>query len=95
MDEKTKEFYKRLKEQLEKEMTWPGPYLFKFIVPGDNPENLEHIRKVFAGTNAEIQTRNSSNGKFISVSIRVTMDNAQQIIDKYVAVSTIEGIISL
>ncbi len=94
MDEKTTEFYKRLKEELEKDMTWPGPYLFKFIVPAD-PKNLSTIEQVFDKTDAQIQTRNSSNGKFTSVSIKVTMDNAQQIIDKYIAVSPIEGLISL
>jgi len=35
MDDNTKEFYKRLKEQLEDDKTWPRPYLFKFIVPGE------------------------------------------------------------
>ncbi|MHC5309436.1 DUF493 family protein [Myroides sp. LJL116] len=94
MDEKTKDFYKRLQDELEKDMTWPGAYLFKFIVPGD-PKNLALIEEVFDNTDAQIQTRNSSNGKFTSVSIKVTMDSSQQIIDKYIAVSPIEGLISL
>ncbi|WP_010250109.1 DUF493 family protein [Myroides injenensis] len=94
MDEKTQEFYKRLKEELEKERSWPGPYLFKFIIP-NNLDSLAVIEKAFDGTDADIQTRNSSNGAFTSVSVKVTMQNGQEIVDKYIAVSSIEGLISL
>jgi putative lipoic acid-binding regulatory protein len=44
---------------------------------------------------AVITTQQSKTGKFTSVSISVTMNSAQSVIDKYIAVSDIEGIISL
>jgi putative lipoic acid-binding regulatory protein len=44
---------------------------------------------------AVITTQQSKTGKFTSISISVTMPNAQSVIDKYIAVSDIEGIISL
>ncbi|MTG97752.1 MULTISPECIES: DUF493 family protein [Myroides] len=94
MDDKTKDFYKRLKESLETDKTWPRPYLYKFIVPSDL-EKIAQVEEAFDGMKAEVLTRNSSTGKFTSVSVRVTMKSAQAIIDKYIAVSTIEGIISL
>lgn len=94
MDDKTKDFYVRLKDELEKERSWPGPYLFKFIVPGQ-AEKIAQIEEIFDGTNADIQIRNSSNGKFSSVSIKVVMQDGQAIVDKYIAVSSVEGIISL
>lgn len=94
MDTKTKEFYARLKEQLEQEMTLPGVYLYKFIVPG-SPEKIARIEEAFDKTNADIQLRNSSKGAFTSVSVRVTMPSAQAIIDKYIELSTIEGLVSL
>ena len=34
-DTKTEEFYTRLQEQLKGDTTWPAPYLYKFIVPGN------------------------------------------------------------
>lgn len=94
MDTKTEEFYQRLKNELEKSTTWPDSYLFKFIVPADSSK-VARIEKAFDGLNADIQTRDSSTKKFTSVSIRVVMDSAQSIIDKYKEMSTIEGIVSL
>jgi hypothetical protein len=44
---------------------------------------------------AVIKTTKSKTGKFTSISVDVTMKDAQEIIDKYMEVSKIEGIISL
>ncbi|KUF39439.1 DUF493 family protein [Myroides marinus] len=94
MDDNTKEFYKRLKEQLDDDKTWPRPYLFKFIVPGD-AHKIAQVEEAFDGCKADIQIKNSSTGKFSSVSVKLIVKNSQEIIDKYLAVSTIEGIVSL
>ncbi|WP_121967227.1 DUF493 family protein [Myroides sp. N17-2] len=94
MDDNTIEFYKRLKEQLEDDKTWPRPYLYKFIVPGD-AEKIARVEEAFDGSNADIQIKNSSTGKFSSISVKLMVNSSQEIIDKYIAVSTIEGIVSL
>lgn len=94
MDDNTIEFYKRLKEQLEDDKTWPRPYLYKFIVPGD-AEKIARVEEAFDGCNANIQITNSSTGKFSSVSVKLMVKSSQDIIDKYITVSTIEGIVSL
>ena len=94
MSEKPEDFYERLKEKLEEQGNWPGPYLYKFIIPADS-KSLAIIEEHFDGTDAKIETRQSSTGKFTSISIRVTLKNPQEVIDKYMAVSTIEGLISL
>jgi putative lipoic acid-binding regulatory protein len=44
---------------------------------------------------AVIKTTQSKAGKFTSVSVDVMMKSAQEIVDKYLEVATIEGIISL
>ncbi|MCG2417876.1 DUF493 family protein [Aequorivita sp. F47161] len=93
-NEKTTEFYERLKKQLEEDTTWPAPYLFKFIVPAQL-EKIAEIEKIFDGTNAYITTRDSSKGTYSSVSIKVTMDSPDEVIKKYLEVSTVEGVISL
>ncbi|GEC71843.1 hypothetical protein SAMN05443543_105268 [Flavobacterium flevense] len=94
MDKKTEEFFDRLKGELEKSNTWPAIYLFKFIVPTDN-EKIKQVELAFDGLGAVIKTTQSKTGKFTSVSVDVQMENPQAIIDKYIEVSTIEGIISL
>jgi vacuolar-type H+-ATPase subunit D/Vma8 len=89
MDKKTEEFYDRLKVELDLNNTWPEEYLFKFIVPSD-ATNIEKVQTVSFDCIA-IKTKNQ-NGQFTSISIDVTMKNAQEIVDKYLEVSTIEGI---
>jgi putative lipoic acid-binding regulatory protein len=94
MDQKTKEFYDRLKVELDMSNTWPTIYLFKFIVPTikDNVERVEHA---FDCMGAVINTKKSKTGKYTSISVDVTMKDSQEIVEKYLEVSTIEGIVSL
>ena len=93
-DKNTEEFYERLKKQLEEDTTWPSPYLFKFIVPAVN-EKIAEIRSIFDDVDAEIITRDSTKGNYTSVSIRVTLDSPEQVVKKYIEVSSVEGVISL
>ncbi|WP_430613673.1 DUF493 family protein [Flavobacterium sp. JP2137] len=94
MDTNTEEFYIRLKDELEKDTSWPSEYLFKFIVPSSS-EKIATIEASFDGQSAIILTKESSTGKFTSVSIRVVMTSPQFVVDKYVELSSIEGILSL
>ncbi len=94
MDKNTKEFYERLRTELNNSNTWPAEYLFKFIVP-TNPEKIETVENAFNNMGAVIVTKHSKTGKYTSISIDVQMTNAQKIIDKYLELSSVEGIISL
>ncbi len=94
MDKKSEDFYKRLKQELSDSTIWPSEYLFKFIVPTDS-EKISQIENAFNGMGAVIKTTKSKNGKYTSVSIDVKMQSAQSVIDKYIELSEIEGIISL
>lgn len=94
MDKKTADFYTRLKEELINATLWPSEYLYKFIVPSD-AHKIAKVEAVFNDLGAVITTQQSKTGKFTSISVSVTMPSAQSVIDKYVAVSDIEGIISL
>lgn len=87
-------FYKRLRDELEESTSWPSPYLYKFIVPTD-AEKVAAIEKNFDNTGAVIQKKTSSGGKYTSVSIEVNMASPEAVIEKYKAISTIEGVISL
>jgi uncharacterized protein len=94
MDKKTLAFYESLTEKLNDTTTWPAEYLYKFIVPTDDMKVVA-IENAFDNLGAIIETRQSKTGKFTSISVNVTMQNAQEIIQKYIEVSIIEGIISL
>lgn len=94
MDKKTEDFYIRLKSELEESTTWPSVYLYKFIVP-TSATNINLVENTFDNMGAVIQTHSSKTGKYTSISINVTMQNADKVIEKYQELSTIEGIISL
>jgi len=93
-DKKTEEFYERLKKQLEEDTSWPAPYLFKFIVPAVL-EKIAEIRSIFDDLDAEINTRDSIKGNYTSISIRATLESPDLIIEKYIEVSSVEGVIAL
>lgn len=93
-DQKSEEFYNRLKEQLSNNTLWPSQYLFKFIVPSDD-EKVAQVKQAFENHEAQIETKTSSNGNYISISVKVKMKNPDNVIEKYLEVSYIEGIISL
>ncbi|MBU2949289.1 DUF493 domain-containing protein [Tamlana agarivorans] len=91
----SEEFYKKLKEQLYDTAKWPSEYLYKFIVNSD-PSKIIQIEDIFNNLGAVINTKESKNGKYTSVSINVTMENPETVIAKYKEVTeNVEGVISL
>ena len=93
-EKETKEFYDRLKVELDLSNSWPALYLYKFIVPTIEG-NIVRVEEAFDCMGAVIKTTKSKTGKFTSISVDVMMKDSQEIIDKYIEVSTIKGIISL
>lgn len=88
-------FYAKLKEQLQDTALWPTAYLYKFIVKSDTSK-IEEIEAIFNHLGAVINTKESSNGKYTSVSINVRMKNPDAVIEKYKEVTQkIEDVISL
>jgi len=89
------EFYKKLKEQLLETENWPSEYLYKFIVKSDITK-IGEIEAIFDNTGAVINTIESKNGKYTSVSINVIMKDPDAVISKYIEVTNkVEGVISL
>ena len=94
-EQKPEAFYANLKEQLQNTTLWPSEYLYKFIVISDS-QKIAEIEAVFNFLGAVIKTKESSNGKYISISINVRMENPDAVIAKYVEVGKkVEGVISL
>jgi len=92
--EEEKAFYERLKEQLDDTTEFPSLYLYKFIVPTSG-DKVDQVISFFDNTGAVVNTKTSSKGNFTSVSIELTMESSQAVIDTYKAVSVVEGVISL
>ncbi|QXP61837.1 DUF493 family protein [Olleya sp. HaHaR_3_96] len=89
------EFYAKLKEQLLDTSTWPSEYLYKFIIVSEL-EKIAEVEAIFDNMGAVIRTKESSNGKYTSVSIKVIMNNPDHVVEKYLEVTEkVEGVISL
>lgn len=89
----TDEQFEKLREQLNKEKDWPIIYMFKFIIPADN-RKIALVESKFSDE-AIITQKESSTGKYMSITIKEAMLSADSIIDKYKEMEGIEGLISL
>lgn len=93
-ENKTEEFYSKLIGQLKETTSWPAEYLFKFIVPSTE-EKIEAINSIFNEPHAQINHRQSSKGTYTSVSVKMRLKCAEDVVVKYKEVSVVEGVISL
>jgi hypothetical protein len=87
------EQFDKLREQLNLHTTWPTVYMFKFIVPADN-RKIALVESKFSDE-AVITQNQSSNGKYISITVKEVMLNAESIVEKYKEMQGIEGLMSL
>ena len=87
------EQYQNLRKELNKSKSWPIVYMFKFIIPSDNQKQAL-VESKFTDDSI-ITTKQSANGKYISITIKEVMLSADSIIDKYIEMENVEGLISL
>lgn len=85
--------FDELRKKLNDFNSWPTLYMFKFIVPSDN-HRIALVESLF-DDGAELKMQPSSKGKYTSITARVVMLDAEQVISIYQRASEIEGIISL
>ncbi len=89
------EFYQKLRIQLYETATWPSEYLYKFIIK-TNVDKIAEIEAIFDNMGAVINTTESKNGKYTSVSINLILQSPEAVIEKYKEVTEkVEGVISL
>ena len=81
----------RLKAILGDDEKFPLQYTFKFIVP---VQRLSQILGLFP-TDENIQTKPSSKGTYISVTVVKEVNNPEEVIKVYETVSVVEGVVSL
>ena len=80
----------RLKELLDQQHTWPGVYVFKFIVPGQKTSELKKIVAM-----EETFARPSASGKYSSLTFEKTCQDSDEVIEIYQKVSKIKGVVTL
>ena len=90
MDAERKE---KIRQSLNHVHDWPSLYMFKFIVPTIS-DKFEALTKVFPGE-IDLITKQSSNGKYTSVTIKIVVIDADEVFRIHKDVSLIEGVISL
>jgi len=83
-------WWDNFKQLLDDGYDWPGVYVFKFIVP---KQNVEELKAVFEGH--EIDIKASSKGSYHSLTSRIQVDSSEDVIAIYRAAGSIEGVISL
>jgi putative lipoic acid-binding regulatory protein len=89
-----KEFYKKLKSQLDDTTSFPADYMYKFIVPTDGNQ-VQEVEDLFNDSGAVINTKKSKTGKYVSVSIVLKIESSDKVISYYLKAEKIKGIISL
>lgn len=78
------------REKLESEHTFPGLYLFKFIVP---LERKDEVLKILP--RGEVSMKESSRATYVSITLKAQVIESQQVIDIYSRAYQIEGIVAL
>lgn len=91
---KESDFYEKLKASLEETTVFPTKYMFKFIIPSDE-DKFKSIEGIFDNLGAVIDSKPSKTGKYTSLTVLVTMKDADEIIAIYQEVAKVEGVISL
>lgn len=83
----------RFRDKLIETTTFPTVYMFKFIVEADNRKIA--LIESFFDENAEIHTKESGSGKYISITSKQVAMNVDEIIDVYRKAAEIKGIMFL
>jgi putative lipoic acid-binding regulatory protein len=85
--------FDNLREKLSKEKNWPQVYMFKFIIVADN-QKIALVESKFSDE-ATILQKESSGGKYMSITVKEVMLTPDAVIEKYKEISTIEGVMAL
>lgn len=93
-NQQTDDFYVQFKEKIKLTHVFPTNYMFKYIVPSD-PSIMARLYAIFEGDNISFSTRESSKGKYTGVTIKVPVNDADDVIIYYRQVAEIEGILAL
>ena len=82
--------FQEFREKLDDQHSWPGSYLFKFIVP---KEKRDEVQKLFPGK--LLIEKESKKGNYLSLTIKLHMNSSLEVIEIYERAYKINGVIAL
>lgn len=85
-----KQWWSNFQRLLDEEADWPHEYLFKFIVPRSQVNEVERLFN-----RIPVEIKESSKGNYASVTARMKVHTSDEVIAVYTAAAKIEGIILL
>lgn len=90
LDEKARASLKKALDQVHE---WPSVYMFKFIFEPEQ-ERLDAVLALFP-PEAEVLRKYSKAGKYLSLTAKEVMMNAEEVLSRYDKASEIAGVIVL
>ncbi|MEH3115629.1 DUF493 family protein [Pedobacter terrae] len=88
----SQDIYVNLKEKLESVEKFPGIYHFKFIITG-GLDKIQDLRAILP--NDKFIEQPSKTGKYVSITVKKAVQNADEVIAVYKQVGNIKGIMIL
>jgi len=85
--------FEELRKKLNETQSYPAVYMFKFIMDADN-RKIALVETMFS-ENAEIYTKESDKGKYISITVKEVMMSTEEIIGIYEKAAEIKGVMLL
>jgi uncharacterized protein len=85
--------FKDLRNKLNETQSYPAVYMFKFIMEAEH-RKIALVENLFS-ENAEIYTKESGKGKYISITVQEVMMSTEEIIRIYEKASEIKGVMLL
>ena len=89
----SEEAKERLRSNLDKVHEWPSVYMYKFIFEPDQ-ERIDAVLSLFPAE-SEILRKYSAGGKYLSITVKEVMINAEDVVARYDKASEITGVITL
>lgn len=84
------EWQKSFQAQLDQHHQWPSVYIFKFIVPKGKEGELKDLFPLHTPIE-----RTSTQGNYISLTFQMMMSSSEAVIEIYIRVESVEGLIAL
>jgi hypothetical protein len=89
----SQEAKEKLRASLNKVHAWPAVYMYKFILEPEK-EHVEALLNLFP-KESEILRKYSAGGKYVSITVKEVMLNADDVVERYDKASAIPGVITL
>ncbi len=82
--------FTKLKSLLDDQVSWPDYYDFKFVTKTDHKHRVIDLL-----SEHKISEKLSKNGKYTSITSRKILNSSDEVVEVYMEVSQIEGVITL